>query len=165
MNVARPWSTIEIVHLRACAALGLEAAAVELGRSTASVRGAACRFRVSLRRPGCRRGAVLGQPRGVSLKKAMRDDLVSGRIDPAVLEERARLDADAPLCPLCGIRPQRRGDPMGWCTPCHLERLADAHRQALADIEAQRAYWDSKVRLSQARRGAITRAQPRVARV
>jgi hypothetical protein len=143
----------------------LAAAAQELGRSPASVRNAAARFRISLRRPGCRRGAVIGQPRGVSLARGMREDLVSGAVDPVALEKRMRLDVDAPLCPLCGCRTQRPRDPMGWCLPCHLEKLSDGYRQSLAEIEAQRALSNAKQRLSMARRGAITKAEPRIARV
>ena len=125
-----------------------------LGRSPSSVRKAAYRYRISLRRPGSRRGVVLGQPRGVSLRRELREDLASGRVDPTVLARRMRLDEDAELCPSCAARPVRVRQ-TGLCRVCHLHRLEQAHREALAELEAQRGLWQSRQELKRARdRGA-----------
>jgi hypothetical protein len=121
-----------------------------MGRSPAAVKRAASRFRISLRRPGSRRGSVLGQPRGVSLRRSLRADLVGGRVDPEVLARRMQLDEDAELCPLCVARPIRVAA-TGLCRVCHLRELAAAHREALEELEAQRVLWTARQQLKRAR--------------
>ncbi len=151
----KPWTTTEIGILRENASLGATALAALLHRSEASVRRAAERHRISLRRPGERRGSVLGQPRGVSLKRQMRDDILCGMVDAAVLAERLRLDAEAELCPACGVRPVRVTT-TGLCRACHLSRLADLHREALAEISAQKELWRERQTLHRAREALRT---------
>lgn len=147
----RPWTTAELRVLREDAILGVKALAEKLGRSAESVASQARRQRISLRRKGERRGSVLGQPRGVSLRKALRDDLVSGRVDAALVAERMRIDEEAEmLCPSCAVRPVRV-ESTGLCRPCHLNRLADAHHEALAELVAQRRLWRARQWLHRAR--------------
>lgn len=54
------WTTTDIRYLREHAGLGASELAIRMGRSPAAVKRAASRFRISLRRPGSRRGSVLG---------------------------------------------------------------------------------------------------------
>jgi hypothetical protein len=143
------WTTKDVAELRALAALGASECARILGRSITSVRCAACRHRISLRRPGSRRGLILGQPRGVSLRRDLREDLVRDRRDE-LLQERARLDAEAGLCPCCGIRPTRVAS-SGFCLTCHRNHLADLHSELLSDDEAMRRLWVAR----QARKAAL----------
>jgi hypothetical protein len=111
------------------------------------------RQRISLRTSGQRRGLVLGQPRGLSLKRALRRDVVSGTIDADVLAQRMALDGLGPLCPACGKRPVRVAS-SGFCRVCHLERLAAAHEELLAEHRAQERLWAARQQLSRARRTA-----------
>ena len=131
--------------MRANARLGAAAVADLLGRSAASVRSAAQRQRISLRRRGYRGGLILGQPAGCSLRGALREDVYGGRVDVDLLNERLRIDAEADLCPACGRRPQRVRS-TGLCVPCHKERLAEAHREAIAEHEAQKRLWMERQR-------------------
>lgn len=149
----KPWTTGEIAWMRKHGHQGLRAIAEELGRSTGSVRQAASRHGISLRRPGSRSGLVLGQPRGVSLRKELREDLVSGRVDPAVMAERLRIEQESELCPSCGVRPVVV-KLTGLCRVCHLKRLREAHQDALKEIEEQRALWKSRQDLKRARDAA-----------
>lgn len=146
-NDARPWTTAEIRLMREHAHLGAEAVARLLGRSVRSVQGAAARQRISLRRRGVRRGSVLGQPRGVSLRPEVRETLFHRG---ELVARRLRVEREAELCPCCAQRPQRVRV-TGLCLPCHLERLAEAHREAQAEIEAQRRLWAERQRLHRAR--------------
>jgi hypothetical protein len=147
------WTTTDIRYLREHASLGASELAMRMGRSPAAVKRAAGRFRISLRRPGSRRGSVLGQPRGVSLRRELRTDLTGGRVDPEVLATRMRLDADAELCPLCVARPIRV-IATGLCRVCHLRELAEAHREAIEELEAQRELWTARQQLKRARERA-----------
>lgn len=144
------WTTTDIRYLREHASLGAGELAQRIGRSPAAVKRAASRFGISLRRPGSRRGSVLGQPRGVSLRRELRADLVSGRVDQELLARRLRLDAEAELCPLCVARPIRVAA-TGLCRVCHLRELAEAHREALEELEAQRELWTARQQLKRAR--------------
>ena len=146
----KAWTTVEIALLRENASLGVTRLASLLQRSEPSILRAAHRHRVSLRTPGERRGSVLGQPRGISLKRRIREDIVSGAVDATVLAERMRLDAEAELCPCCGIRPVRVPS-TGMCRACHLSRLADLHREALAECAAQQELWRERQALHRAR--------------
>ena len=144
------WTTIDIRYLREHASLGASELATRMGRSPVAVKRAASRFRISLRRPGSRRGSVLGQPRGVSLRRDLRTDLTGGRVDPEVLASRMKRDADAELCPLCVARPIRVAA-TGLCRVCHLRALAEAHREAIEELEAQRELWTARQQLKRAR--------------
>lgn len=144
------WTTTDIRYLREHASLGASELASRMGRTPAAVKRAASRFRISLRRPGSRRGSVLGQPRGVSLRRELRADLVSGRIDQDLLAKRLRLDAEAALCPLCAARPIRVAS-TGLCRVCHLRELAELHREAIEEFEAQRELWTARQQLKRAR--------------
>jgi hypothetical protein len=130
------WSGTEVSYLRRNAERGARCIAEELGRSVASVERQAYRLRVSLRRAGSRRGAVLGQPRGVPISRLIRESVVSGQIPAEALDARIALGAGADLCPGCGVREIAVAS-SGLCRPCHLRRLAAAHRDALADLAAE----------------------------
>ena len=144
------WTTAEIRILRDNADEGAVGVARLLGRSTSSVEHAAYRHRVSLRRPGHRCGSVLGQPRGVRLRAAMRADIVDGRVSATLIAARMKIDHDAALCPCCGYR-EIEVKNSGLCRPCHVSRLIQGHKDALAAIEAQRRLWSVRQELHRAR--------------
>jgi len=144
-----PWTTAELKILRTHARLGADEVAERLGRGRRSVEAAASRFGVSLRRRGERRGSVLGQPRGVSLRRDLRDGLLQ---HGDLIAKRLQLDADAELCPACGLRPARVLR-TGFCRTCHLQRLAELQREARAEHEAQRELWVERQRRHRARQG------------
>jgi hypothetical protein len=150
--MSRPWTTTEVKFLRAHAGDGARAIACALERSVVSVKKAAQRHRVSLRPSGCRTGTVLGQPRGVSLRPEVRATLA---VDGTLINERLRIDAQAELCPSCGRRPQRVRA-TGLCRPCHLDRLAEAHRERQAELAAQRDLWRERQALKRQRDAAET---------
>ena len=145
------WTSLEIAHLRTNASLGAAELAGQLGRSVSSVRSAAHRHGISLRTPGSRRGTVLGQPRGVRLSGALREDLVGGTVDATLIAERMRIDAEGSLCPSCGRRPQRVSR-SGKCRICHLEDLRAHHLECIDELDAQRALLTSRKALERARR-------------
>ncbi len=144
------WTTGEIVVLMEHRSEGAAAVAARLGRSVPCVKAAAHRLRVSLRQPGSYRGSVLGQARGASLTAAMRHDLATGVVDAEVLAERMRLDHERMLCPVCGVRPQRR-ERSGWCLVCHRRALAEKHLELLQELDARRAMDAGKQLLCRAR--------------
>lgn len=143
MAATKQWTTGELTLLREYACLGAREVAARLGRSVGSVKAAAYRHRISLRRAGSRRGLILGQPRGVSLRAEVRNELVCGRRDE-LLERRARLDAEAQLCPVCGMRPQRTS--AGFCLACTLDRQTAHYEELLADQAALRRAWSARQR-------------------
>lgn len=132
---------------------GARTVAQMLGRSLRSVKAAAHRQRISLRRRGERRGSVLGQPRGVSIQAAIRSDVVDGRVDATALAVRMRIDSEAGLCPSCARRPATV-TMTGLCDVCHLDRLTRAHLDEVEKIDAQRALDASRQTLCRARRAA-----------
>ncbi|OPZ43233.1 MAG: hypothetical protein BWY94_01927 [Actinobacteria bacterium ADurb.BinA094] len=154
----KPWTSRELRTFRANAHLGARACAELLGRSVASVRCAAHRHRISLRQDGSRRGSVLGQPRGVSLRRGLREELVSKRLD-GPLAERLRLDREAELCPSCAARPIAVPT-TGLCHICHTHALTQAHRDEIALLEAKRALWTSRQQLKRLRDRAAAAAAP-----
>lgn len=151
MSQPRPWTTGEIDSLREYARRGEGASGIaeRLSRSVESVRQAAKRHRISLRREGSTAGLLLGQPRGVSWARfrsgelELRAEILDGRIDPAVLEAQVRLIADArdhaDLCPACTARPVAPG-PTGLCRVCHRRALTDAINEEREYRDANRAY-------------------------
>lgn len=147
----RPWTTLELKQLRESRQLGAQAVAELLGRSITCVKSAASRAGISLRRPGSRRGLVLGQPRACSLRPDVRDDLVGGRVSAEVVRRRMDLEAEAALCPTCARRSVEGRT--GECRVCHLRRLTEAHCDALEAISCQQALWTSRQALKRARDG------------
>lgn len=157
----KPWTMDELRILRDHGNLGLETVSLMLGRSPDSVRQAAKRYRISLRKTGSRGGLLLGQPRDQSWLKqaqgreglidemrlaAIREEALANEIDIALLEQRVRemVHGRAPrLCPACIQRPVERST-TGLCEPCHLTYLARAHRDeahrrsARRDLDAAR---------------------------
>lgn len=136
MRASKPWTSRELAYLREHGRLGATELARRLGRSIPSVKSAARQHRISLRPTGERRGLVLGQLRDLPLSAEMRISLMRRREDP---DE----DPDVPLCPSCARRPAtvRR---TGLCRACHMSHLADAHRDAIAELEVQRELWREK---------------------
>jgi hypothetical protein len=143
-RATKPWTSLQIAELRQNAALGAVQVARLLHRSIPCVKACANRQRISLRSAGERRGSVLGQPRGVSLRAELRADLVSLPGMAELVASRMKIDADAALCPVCAIRPVQPKGSGGFCRPCHLRRLTEAHEQALEELSAQRALWSSR---------------------
>ena len=140
-----PWTTGDLLILRDNAALGAARLAVLLDRSEGSVRQAAYRYRVSLRPFGCRRGRVLGQPPGISLRSDLREALVDSAERAELVARRLKADREAELCPECARRPQRVPS-SGLCVPCHLNRLEALIRETAAEDEAQLGYNVAKQR-------------------
>lgn len=137
--------------MRANSELGaLELAAI-MGRSVSSVKAAANRHRISLRRRGVRRGLILGQPRSCSLDARIREDVVSGKVSADVICRRMEIERDAATCPDCGRRPATVSR-TGLCLICHNKRLAEAHLDVLEEIDSRRALWSSRQALCRARR-------------
>jgi hypothetical protein len=149
------WTTAELTLLRERAHDGAAAVADLLGRSVVSVKKAAQRHRVSLRRPGVTCGLVLNQPRDVKLSGEFRDAIAKGRIGPNAIAERMELAKTAEICPACGKRPVTMTS-TGWCRPCHLSHLADAQRELLYELEAQREPWQVRQSLKRAKDAAET---------
>lgn len=87
---------------------------------------------------------MLGQPRGVSLRRELRDGLLEGGTDE-VVAQRMRIDAESEICPVCGYRPQRVAT-TGLCLTCHLSQLADGHAEAADDHEALQRLWRERQR-------------------
>lgn len=145
----RPWSTGDLAFMRANASLGAAQLARLMNRSKGAVEKAASRHGISLRRPGERRGLVLRQPRGVSLRVELRDDLLDSNFAAAVAARMA-IDREADLCPRCVARPITVRA-TGLCRTCHVHVLTEAHREQTAEIEAQRALWQSRQELKRAR--------------
>jgi hypothetical protein len=144
VSIHGDWTSKEIALLREHSSEGAAACARVLGRSVGSVKRMAQRQRISLRRPGCRSGRLLGQARGVSLKREVRETLVHGRRDELVAE-RMKMDAEAELCPACGYRPVRIAA-TGLCRSCHLERLTEHYEEITADDAAMQAAWAARQR-------------------
>lgn len=150
--------------LREHAHEGAVVVAMMLGRSEHSVRQAAKRYRVSLRRKGERRGLILGQTRrwadgaqtGVdgSRLAVIREEVLAGAVDMATLEARIRVSVSGPrrpICPSCCQREQERPS-TGLCEVCHLRELARAHRDEVERREARRELWQARQEKSRARR-------------
>ena len=149
----RPWSTQEVKALQKHATEGLAAVADALGRSSASVRSAASRHRISLRTT--RAGAVLGQPRGVAvdalppLMQELRQKHLAGDRTLEIIEQRVCQDArhGTQVCPACGRRPARV-QASGLCFQCHVGRLVEAHEERRSELLAQAELWKAQQRSS-----------------
>lgn len=141
------WTTRDIAFLRANAGLGVDELARLTGRSRQAVKAAAHRSGISLRRPGERRGLLLGQPRGLRLGELLP---AADRETAALVLARQRIDEGAELCPSCCVRPVRVKS-TGLCIPCHKRRLAEVHRELLAEREATRELWQARQALKRGR--------------
>lgn len=158
------WGTDEVRTLREHASQGALVVAVMLGRSEHSVRQAAKRLRISLRRKGERRGLILGQTgawadgaqTGVDAARLslIRDEVLAGVVDISVLEARVRQSVHGPhrpMCPSCCQREQERSS-TGLCEVCHLRELARAHRDEVERRDARRELWQARQEKSRSRR-------------
>lgn len=162
------WTTKEIAYLRENSHLGADAIAKHLNRTPTAVRLKARNMGVSLRRPGSRRGLLLGQPRGTrwvdlgpstssSRLERLRDDVLSGKVHLPALYERIKRQLDEPLlalCPTCTARPVERPQ-TGLCAVCHLRELARAHRDEDELQTAQRELWRARQERSRANRKQV----------
>lgn len=161
------WTTKEISYLRENSHLGAEAIARHLHRTPTAIRLKARNLGVSLRRPGSRRGLLLGQPRGTRWSdlgpstasgrlERLRSDVLSGKVHLPALYERIRRQMDestVALCPSCTARPVER-EQTGLCSVCHLRELARAHRDEDELQTAQRELWRARQERSRANRKA-----------
>ena len=88
--VGRPWTSKEIARLRRDCELGAAELARLLGRSSRSVKMAAYRHRITLRRPGERGGHLLGQARKACLPAHERARAIADPVlvSPAAAAER-----------------------------------------------------------------------------
>lgn len=151
----QPWTVSELQLLQRNAHLGANVVALLTGRTVQAVIHAAKRHRVSLRRSGERRGKVLGEPRRGSWPREglrrLRDEVIDGTTDPVLVESHLLLVAShrsgqpQQLCPACSARPVQR-QRTGLCNTCHLRALAEAHRHAKAEGDAQRELWNERQR-------------------
>lgn len=144
----KPWTSKDLAFLRKHAGLGAAELADRLGRTRRAVEQAAHRHRISLRPRGERRGTLLGQPRGVRLRDLLPADI--DRKTATLVLARQEIDAEAELCPSCAQR-EIAVRTTGLCWPCHKRRLADVHRDLLAEQEAQRELWRTRQQLKRAR--------------
>ena len=137
----RDWSTSEVQYLIKHSEEGAPAIASALDRSVKSVKDAASRYRISLRRPGECRGLLLTQPRRTSWRDRgrLREAVVLEGFDLAEAISRIRAEKAAPLCPKCGLRAATRRT-TGYCDICHYNALADKHREQPAIDKARRDY-------------------------
>lgn len=156
------WRTADLKVLQTLNAKGMtpEQIATHItGHSAYAIRKKGYAIGLSWRRPGSRKGLVLGQPRNVSLKHDEKTahlcELIrAGRIKPHVIATRLELAtrADAELCPTCSRRPvtvQRTG----LCVVCHKAVLIEIQQEQLAALEArkvQQVVWQQKSRLKKA---------------
>lgn len=160
---SRPWTASDVDFMRRNADSGALWIALQLGRSVASVKGAANRYRISLRRKGEARGHLLGQPRdeswselrhvGLNNPDKIRKAVIDGELNLEDVEATLRAIADGTtqrICPACSVRNADR--PTGWCTPCYTRELARAHQDATDRIEARRALDAARQGKSRARR-------------
>ena len=127
----RPWTSRELGRLRDNRELGAVAVADLLGRSVWSVKQAAYRQGISLRRPGDARGHVLGQARTMSLAGTVYQAMAAA---PEVYAERLRVLREAALCPECARRPIQI-ERSGLCRPCHGEHLENLYRESHGELE------------------------------
>lgn len=141
-----PWTLAEIKLLRENAHLGRYAVAELLNRSPASVRDAARRHRISLRRTGIRSGLVMGQPRNVSLSDLPALEALAADpdvdVDDVIARAEARARREQELCPRCTRR--RINHDAGICRTCWLQLVAEEHRAARSEVEAQREVWRAR---------------------
>ena len=134
----RPWTTAELERLREHRELGAVAVAELLGRSVWSVKGAAYRQAISLRRPGDATGHVLGQPRAMGLAGDVRRAMAAS---PELYAERLRVVRDASLCPECARRPIQV-ERSGLCRLCHGKHLERLYRESRGELELISALLD-----------------------
>lgn len=171
--MSQGWTSSEIRTLRENASLGITALTLLLGRSKASIKAAANRYRISLRPPSEQRGIILGQPRGVAWMDqvksgisperlaAIRQEALNGELDLASLEDRVRnqgSDKSRPTCPACSARPQDHTS-TGLCSVCHMRALAQAHRENHIVDDAKRELWRAKQEASRARRSTLRKEE------
>lgn len=160
---SRPWTAGDVEFMRRNADSGALWIALQLGRSVGSVKAAANRNRISLRRKGEARGHLLGQPRSESWRELremglnnpdkVRQAVIDGDLNLEDVEATLRAIADGTtnrICPACTVRTADR--PTGWCTPCYTRELARAHRDATDRIEARRDLDAARQGKSRARR-------------
>ena len=134
-------------------------------RSVDAIKSAAKRHRISLRREGCKRGLILGQPRGVpiaelpDLQRELRERHLAGDTELELLEQRVAHDrrTPPPVCPSCGSR-LVRVDASGLCRVCHVERLVEAHEERLTELKAQSVLWVAQQRVSRLSRQTLMQA-------
>jgi len=126
----RPWTSLEIERLRTNRELGAVALAELLGRSVWSVKRAAYRFRISLRRPGDARGHVLGQSRDLALRAEVREAVRSA---PDLYADRLRVSREAAICPECAHRPIQV-ETSGLCRLCHARYLERLYRESQGEL-------------------------------
>lgn len=158
----RPWTSTELKLLSKVASLGAEACTDAINefraskglepRTVQSIKATANRRRLSLRRPGVKRGRsskglILGQPvNGIPAEaladfNLVRNAVISEGFDIAAAEARvaAEVRGELDLCPTCCARPvQKRST--GLCEICHWKHLAQAQRERVAAQQAERDY-------------------------
>ena len=171
-GIPQGWRGSEIRYLRGHAREGAAAIAAHLSalrasekdpRSALTVKAVtrqAERMRIALRRPGSRRGRMLGQPRGESWaagpSSALRQAALEGALDLTLAEGRiaAEVSGQAPVCPSCGMRPAWHTK-TGLCVVCHKKRLAEQLRQQTSEAEAERDYQSAKQQAHRAKVCAV----------
>jgi hypothetical protein len=128
-----PWTTTEVAYLRDNRELGAAALAELLDRSQWSVRSAAKRQRISLRRPRDARGRLFGACAAACLEE------LRAAVVEAPTHYSARMDErrEAELCCNCGHRPVQVAR-AGLCGPCYARVMACRARDARDELEQVR---------------------------
>ena len=128
-----PWTTTEVTYLRANRELGAAVLAEFMDRSVASVRSAAQRARISLRRPRDARGRLFGACAAACLEE------LRAAVVEAPTHYSARMDEcrGAELCIDCGHRPVQV-ERAGLCGPCYARLMACRARDARDELEQVR---------------------------
>lgn len=142
----RDWSTLEVKILTEEGHLGVDHVCERTGRSRSSVKCKASELGQSLRRPGCKKGLRLGQPRRSQLSDLVKDpELREALADPAIAAEltaalAADVVGDGELCPRCSSRRITRKS-TGLCDVCHFRGLAQKWRDKQAVKAAKAEYY------------------------
>lgn len=148
-HTPRPWTSRELAILTENAAKGATVIAALTGRTTAAVKAAAHRHRISLRPRNERRGKVLGEPRTGTLEPLdaidLRAAILDNDLDPARLEyhtthvARSRRGELLDTCPICAARPIEVKS-TGLCKACHLNVTTEAYRHVTSEQAAEREF-------------------------
>ena len=145
--VSRDWTSQELATMKAHAKEGAEVIAGLTGRTVSSVKAAAIRHRVSLRKRRERRGKVMGESRKGSLTADglghIRADVLTGSLSGQRLTDHlgavaAEMRGErVALCPQCAKNPIERQD-TGLCRTCHNRAVLEAYQRADTERNAIR---------------------------
>jgi hypothetical protein len=172
---SRPWSTFELLVLRAKADRGAGAIAVEIHRSIQAVRCMAQREGVSLRTANENRGRIRGFRVKVPDQKADQKDgktqhpnlrrLLAAALRAGTIALEQIEDGTWPRCPWCGSNPialSGRAADEGVCQECFnrrkVEAYVDAQRETAEKAAAVHTVYNREKQRAKRDRDAISQA-------